>query len=658
MTFLAPAVGLIAGVLGVLGVLVSYFLKLRRRPVRVASTMLWEQAVQDLQVNAPFRMLRPSWLLLLQLLIVACLALALARPAVEGGGPDADRVILVIDRSASMRATDAPAGGSRFDEAIDRAVETVREQEAGARIMVIAAGAEPETAMGFTRDHGAVRAALRALEATDQPGDLGAAMRVVSAFTRSTGESEKGSDLPAIWVFTDGADIPPGGLGVPVPADRVVLARVGPEPGTASDNLGIAALAARRDFDDPALVRLFARVLSSRAQPSEATVRLIVDGQTVGTQRVAVPGMDDTGRPGEAPVTFELRDADGALALVVLSGEDALGADDQAGLLLEPPRKPRITLVQPAGAMTEAEALLIEGLFATEPADVERLTAEQYALRAEGEGAAMQADLLVFDGVRPGVLPGVPTLSFGAAIPVPGLRLTGDADDRRGQRVAFWSRSHPAMRYLSLGDVIITSGQRLTFPDTGDVLAEALATVGGEPFICAVEHNGVRRLVVSIRPERSTWARYASFPLFLANAVDWLTLTSARVEAGSATTARPASAFDEALVTGQEVTITGPNGFERTAIAESAGRVVFGVLPRTGRYVARLPSGDRDIIVNLTSAQESTLRTSDAPVISSGGDRAAGSGGGGTREVWRWFVLAGALLIALEWALYAWKMHL
>ncbi|MEM1422881.1 MAG: BatA domain-containing protein, partial [Planctomycetota bacterium] len=108
MTFLAPLAGIIAGVLGTLGVLVSYFLKLRRRPVRVASTLLWDRAVQDLQVNAPFRMLRASWLLLMQLLIVACVSLALARPAVEGDGPTAERVVLIVDASASMGASDAP----------------------------------------------------------------------------------------------------------------------------------------------------------------------------------------------------------------------------------------------------------------------------------------------------------------------------------------------------------------------------------------------------------------------------------------------------------------------------------------------------------------------------------------------------------------------
>ena len=71
MTFLDPATGLTALAAGTLATLLWYFLKLRRRPLRVSSTMLWEAAARDVEVNAPFRWIRPSWLLLLQLLAVA-----------------------------------------------------------------------------------------------------------------------------------------------------------------------------------------------------------------------------------------------------------------------------------------------------------------------------------------------------------------------------------------------------------------------------------------------------------------------------------------------------------------------------------------------------------------------------------------------------------
>ncbi|MBZ0172981.1 MAG: BatA domain-containing protein, partial [Phycisphaerales bacterium] len=73
MTLLSPGTMLLAASLTVPPLVVFYLLKLRRRPLRVTSTMLWEQAAHDMQVNVPLRWIRPNWLLLLHALILALL---------------------------------------------------------------------------------------------------------------------------------------------------------------------------------------------------------------------------------------------------------------------------------------------------------------------------------------------------------------------------------------------------------------------------------------------------------------------------------------------------------------------------------------------------------------------------------------------------------
>src|SRR5881398_2244234 len=144
MSFLTPlalALGALAG-----PVIVLYMLRLRRREVQVSSTLLWQQILRDREANAPWQRLRRNLLLLLQLLILAALVIALARPFVEVPTVTTGRIALLIDASASMNATDVQP--SRFEAARQQAlsiVDTLSEQDSLAVIRVAEAPDVAET---------------------------------------------------------------------------------------------------------------------------------------------------------------------------------------------------------------------------------------------------------------------------------------------------------------------------------------------------------------------------------------------------------------------------------------------------------------------------------------------------------------------------------
>ena len=96
------------------GIIALYFLKLRRRPVQVPSTLLWRRSLEDLHVNSLFQRLRRNLLLFLQLLAVLLAMLALAGPRIKGTVGQGERYVLAIDNSASMSATDVAP--TRLDE--------------------------------------------------------------------------------------------------------------------------------------------------------------------------------------------------------------------------------------------------------------------------------------------------------------------------------------------------------------------------------------------------------------------------------------------------------------------------------------------------------------------------------------------------------------
>src|SRR5262249_46983962 len=96
-------------------IILLYMLKLRRKQVQVSSTFLWQQLLRDQQANAPWQKLKRNLLLILQLLILTALVMAFARPAIRVPTVATGSVIVLLDASASMNATDLTP--SRFEAA-------------------------------------------------------------------------------------------------------------------------------------------------------------------------------------------------------------------------------------------------------------------------------------------------------------------------------------------------------------------------------------------------------------------------------------------------------------------------------------------------------------------------------------------------------------
>ena len=130
MTLVTPFAGLLLGAIVVPLLLLLSFLRFRRQPLNISSTMLWERAVEDLHANTPFQRLRPSTLLLLQLLALLLVVVAMMQPQIEGGSPNEGTHVILIDRSGSMTALNEN-GVSRLDEAKEMASDLVNQIHGG-----------------------------------------------------------------------------------------------------------------------------------------------------------------------------------------------------------------------------------------------------------------------------------------------------------------------------------------------------------------------------------------------------------------------------------------------------------------------------------------------------------------------------------------------
>jgi len=146
MSFLAPA---LLGFLALLPILlVLYLIRAQRRRQMVSSILLWRDMVQDLEVRTRLRKPPLSILMLLQIAALLLGGIALARPFWQNDSPPKSQVIVILDASASMLATDIDQ--KRFGEAQRQAADVLSRVGGDVAGAVIKAGTQA-TLLGYSR---------------------------------------------------------------------------------------------------------------------------------------------------------------------------------------------------------------------------------------------------------------------------------------------------------------------------------------------------------------------------------------------------------------------------------------------------------------------------------------------------------------------------
>jgi hypothetical protein len=670
-TFTNWQAGAIAAGIVVPSLLVLYFLKLRRREHSVPSTLLWRKAIQDLQVNAPFQKLRRNLLLLLQMLLLLLLVLALSRPVANYYRGAGKTSVILIDRSASMSAKDVKGGKTRLEEAKRRAKELVDSMQRGATAMVIAFDDSAEVLAPFTTDTKLLRDAIERIQPTDRKSTLKMAYQLADAQLMFIPEQNRtNKDPPDIHVYSDGRVLDEKELAV---QGRVVFEKIGSDE---SGNVGVVALSAKRNYENPVQVQVFARLANFGPQPVETYVNLTLDGEKVDTGQTKSTGLfllperwtdeqrttweRDNGRSAPSSVDFPMELTTSAVIKVEHTNKDndVLAADDTAQVIVPPPKTLSVCLV------TDGNYFLEKAVASQNLKDPVTLTPEAYE---EKLGAPdFSYDVVIFDRYTPQKLPPAGSFVYFGVAPN-GLKVKA-ATDAQGRYqvvedvgVLDWKREHPALRHLAMQKLYVAEAIKLEgAAEHSEVLLDGLKC----PLIVLHREGKGVHLIVTFDLLQSNWPMKVSFPIFLFNSLQFLAVGSSMDVRQSldpgATPRIPRTAALDAL---KQVTLKGPPGFgQQTLKVPEAGDFALPPLDRVGVYATDPPIPQYEqLAVNLLDANESNVMPS-----------AAGNALGGVAaevreadanksrmELWWWVVACAALpLLMIEWWVYTRRVHL
>lgn len=490
MPFTTPLA--LLGLLFVPAVVAMYLLRLRRTETVVPSTLLWQRLAADTEANAPWQRLRRSLLFLLQLLLVVALAVLAARPFLERPAGLARDLIVIVDTSASMSATDI--GPNRLAAAKEAAKDALRDLPAGGRVSVIEAGRTARVLVTGTSDIGRVRAAIDGIQPSVSRGDLGDALALAQQLAVQAGDAE-------VLVATDAALAVKPTTRVEAP---VRVLRVGDPKG--GRNQAIVALAVRTA---PSAVTRSVFVSVANFDLEYATRRLEVWGDDrlletrtlpIDAQQKADVIVDDI--PNDVAV-IDVR-------LVPGDGDDPdarpdlLAADDRAWAVVPPRRERSVLLVGRGDPYLETALSYLPDthLFGTTP--------DRYAqdvVRPDGTSW----DLIIFDANLPPTLPSTPVL----AIAPPASSGLGEVSGvLKNPGIGSLGTDEPILRYVDLTTTHIAEAKQLALPAWA---RDVIPGPKGAPLLYAGVRAGLPTAVLAFEPRQSDLPLQVAFPILIAN---------------------------------------------------------------------------------------------------------------------------------------------
>ena len=522
MGFGAAPLLIALGVLLTAGIIVVlYWVRPEPQPVVVPSNLIWRRVLDERRRREDFW----RWLVSLVIALLAGLAviLAVSEPIPEGAARGG-RIVVVMDTAPSMAAA-LPGGGTRWDQAAEQVRRILTGSSETSEFLLLDTAGDRGGRSFIGR-----RAALEALE------DLGPVHGREHRFPDVGDLLGSGPAAPpaADVVFVgDGVYVPEAPEGV----ERISVFESVP-------NAGITAFDVRPLPSDPGRFEAFIEVVRHPVGEDDAGVVVLqIDGAGGASARRTL--RPDPGAPLGETVPLAGFVAGPVRAVIAISGEDGLPADDVAHAYIPARNRLRVLLVGGPNPFWEA-ALRLDPRVS--------LSVAAPGSDAFAELDSSSVDLAVVEGAPPEAMPPVPVLFAGSesAAWLPS-RLGGEAAGSGAEEgttvmlpVVRGQTEHPLLRELNFEDAMARDVEAFDAAALDDRSPWTLLFGDSRLGLLAARQSPLRSLAFAFPIARSNLPLQADFPLLLSRALSWLTdVEVRRVGLGQARVAMAAgSVFD------------------------------------------------------------------------------------------------------------------
>lgn len=671
MSFATPIALALAGL--AVPILILYILKVRMRRLPVSTNLFWRQIYDEKPPRSIWQNLRHLLSLLAQLAFLCLLVLAIADPYMPWQLLQARRIVLVLDNSASMQATDVQP--HRFAAAQAFALDFIDGLRERDQLAIVVAGETPEVVVGMTGHLPTLKRAIESIQPSDNSTKLASAIRLgeklvgqhphgqVLVLTdgcveASDLETESATSPESIRETSSDADV------ANISALKVTFKVFGEN----SNNVGITKFQVRRSLTDPLGYEILASVLNASAMPVRCRLEIMLDDAPVDVVPLKLA-------PGELwKRAFEKTSIEGGTLVGRLTKFDLGESVDGGTGESEKTSADSIAKLNRLSVDDSAWAVLP----AREIQKVLMVTPGNLFLRKVFEASPL-VDLTVTDAF-PDVWPIDSVIVLHQDVPEklpPGnvfiLDPVGDSDsweitgEIADPIITQQDEVSPLMTHIRLDNVVVPRAAKLEFSGPTQVLA---GTVSGEPVYAQVRRSSGKCLVLLVNLEQSDLAFRTSFPIMVTNALNWFAGQSGQLQPSLETgSILRIDLSDQIGEVDDSLLLTGPDNESSTvALSDNGQSCTIGPLEQVGVWSLAASSKQtasskqlgadvttnsvllRSVAVNVADQRETNLVPLEE--ISAIGEATVWGGGWLTRPLWFYLTLVAGLFAGAEWFLY------
>lgn len=594
-------------------IILLYFMRPKRQERVVSSTLLWQQASQDLQASRPWQRLRITALLLLQILAAIVIVLVLARPATFIRSPIGGNTIIILQASASMQATDVPP--NRFEEAKSNITDLIDGLGPSDQLSLITMALTPQVLIAFSSDKSQLTSALQRAKVTNQDADLEQALSLATSLAAGHTDAQ-------VLVIGDGHVLPPNQtLVAPFPVHYLQI-------GTDAPNAALLALASHTIQGQ--LIAL-AQVANYSHQQRSIPVELYADGKLAGVQTAILPaGASGALQWGPLPPATHFLHAR-------IISQDAMTIDHEAWAITGGSMHGRVLLVTKGNSFLEASLRLQPNI------DLFETTPDKYA-------NVGNFDLTVFDGFVPSSLPSGDIFFVD---PPAGSYIFGKSGaEIIISHISAGSDSQKLLNQVDLSSIhVVRKSHQLTEAP----LMQSVIVTPETPLLIAGEQNNRRIAVLSFNLHDSDLPLQPTFPILIYNLVNWFLPLPVP---GTAQVAPDTPVTIQAWPGAERITITGP-GEQSVTVAPPFPVTAFHQTEKIGIYSVTQYTQNQELhgafTINLFDPLQSHLTPAAQLPIAQSIPFDSGSPAipRVLREIWPWIAAFLLLVLCAEWWLFS-----